>query len=140
MFKNNYEIVIHAPVEKVWSALTDSGEIAKYMKNVKVISDWKQGSDIEYTCYNTDGSIMEWNNMKMIWKGSIEIYDENKEFTCVYPNSESGLTKESYFLEKIDQNTTTVVLIQHTISQKIADDYRDGSTEMMDMFKIYLEK
>ncbi len=100
MFENNYETIIHAPIEKVWHAITNSDELTKIMKDIKVVSNWKEGSDIRYTCYDKDGSIMEWNNMKMIWKGSIEVLDENREFTCVYPSSEAGLIKESYFSRK----------------------------------------
>lgn len=141
MFKNNYEITVNAPVEKVWHALTNSEEITKCMESIKVISDWREGSDIEYTCYAKDGSVEEWNGMKMIWKGYIEVLNENKEFTCVYPvETCAGLTKESYFLEKIDQNTTKIVMHQYATSQEVADGYKDGSTEMMDTIKTYLEK
>ena len=83
---------------------------------------------------------MEWNGMKMIWKGSIEVLKGNEEFTCVYPNGESGLTKESYFLEEIDQDTTNVKMVQYATSQEAANGYKDGTQEMMDMFKTYLEK
>ncbi len=140
MYNNTYETTITAPIDAVWFALTNSDEITRYTKNIEVISDWRVNADIEYTCYNDDGTIMEWNNIKMVWKWKIEVLDKNKEFTCIYSNHESGLTKESYFLEKIDQGTTKITLIQYAISQEIADSYRDGSSEMMNMFKSYLEK
>lgn len=68
MYSNTYEITIVAPIDAVWLALTNSNEISQYMKNIQVVSDWRVHTDIEYTCYNDDGTIMEWNNMKMVWK------------------------------------------------------------------------
>ena len=97
MFKNTYQETIHCSIQNVWSALTNSQEIEAYMKNIKVVSNWHQGASIEYTCYNQDGSIMEWESMPMAWKGKIEVLDENKEFTCQYLDSETGLVKGIYW-------------------------------------------
>lgn len=42
------QIIINAPVEKVWNALVDPALIAKYMFGAKLISSWKEGSDIRW--------------------------------------------------------------------------------------------
>lgn len=44
----NAEISIHAPVTKVWHALTNPALIKKYMFDTTVTSDWKEGSEISW--------------------------------------------------------------------------------------------
>ena len=140
MFKNAYQQTINAPVQSVWFALTHSQEIESYMKNIKVISDWHQGASIEYTCYEQNGSIMEWEGMAMIWKGVIEVLDENKEFTCLYPDTETGLVKERYLLQVIDANTTNLIFEQYTITAEMGQKYKDGTQETLKLLKSFLEK
>ena len=41
-------IVIAAPAQHVWQALTDPAEVKKYMWGSEVVSDWKQGSPLIY--------------------------------------------------------------------------------------------
>lgn len=38
--------VIHAPIERVWKALTDPADLARYMMGATVESDWQEGSPI----------------------------------------------------------------------------------------------
>jgi uncharacterized protein YndB with AHSA1/START domain len=58
-------IVIAAPAEKVWNALTDPGVIEQYYFGTKVDTDWKPGSPItwsgEYqgTPYRDHGTVLE---------------------------------------------------------------------------------
>jgi uncharacterized protein YndB with AHSA1/START domain len=40
--------IIHAPIDRVWRALTDPQDIARYMMGAQVISDWKAGSTITW--------------------------------------------------------------------------------------------
>lgn len=41
-------IVIHAPPERVWKALTDPDMIKEYLFGTQVSSDWKVGGPIRY--------------------------------------------------------------------------------------------
>ena len=41
-------VVIHAPPERVWKALTDPDMIKEYLFGTQVSSDWKAGSPIRY--------------------------------------------------------------------------------------------
>ena len=66
MITNNLEIEINTSVEKVWLAITIAAEFNKWMKRVSVETDWKQGSEITYTCYDENGKIMQWEGMDMI--------------------------------------------------------------------------
>lgn len=40
--------VIHAPVERVWKALVDPEDIAKYMMGARVTTSWSEGSSIQW--------------------------------------------------------------------------------------------
>jgi uncharacterized protein YndB with AHSA1/START domain len=41
-------VVINAPVDKVWEALTNSSLIKEYLFGTNTITDWKKGSAIYY--------------------------------------------------------------------------------------------
>ena len=140
--QNNYNLVINAPIDQVWFALTTSDEISKYMKAMKVESDWQKGSAIKYSCYGDDGNIMNWEGVPVIWKGIIEVFEKNIEFTCVYPNPDTalGITKETYLLEEIDENTTELTFNQFTISKETAARYQHGTSNSLNMLKDYLEQ
>jgi uncharacterized protein YndB with AHSA1/START domain len=140
MATNNFEIEINAPIEKVWQALTNAVQFNEWMKNVTVQTNWKQGDDITYTCYDEGGNVLQWNGMDMIWQGSIKTIDENKEFTCVYPTKSAGLVEESYFLEKLSDATTKLVQLQILTSQEVADGYKDGILQTLELLKNYVEK
>lgn len=40
--------VIHAPLERVWKALVDPADIAKYMMGARVTTSWSEGSAIRW--------------------------------------------------------------------------------------------
>lgn len=139
METNSFEIDINATIEKVWLALTSSFEFNTWMKSVKVQTDWKQGSEITYTCYDTNGNVVKWDGVDMIWNGKIETLIENKELTCLYPSKSTGLEKESYFLEKVNDGKTKLIQIQILTSKHVADSYKDGTLQTLQFLKNYLE-
>jgi uncharacterized protein YndB with AHSA1/START domain len=47
-FTATKSIVIAAPAERVWEALTDPVQVKQYMWGSDVVSDWKQGSPLIY--------------------------------------------------------------------------------------------
>ncbi len=152
MTTNRYDITINAPIDTVWRALTTSDGTKAWMKDVLVETDWQEGSGIVYTCYGEDGKVMQWEGKEMIWKGTIatlnppaesigaSIGESTGEFTCMYPGAVTGLEKETYMLESVDDGTTKVCFTQDCNSQQVADSYREGSQEILDMLKAYLEK
>ncbi len=44
----NVTSIIHSPIDRVWRALTDPEDIAKYMMGAQVTTDWKAGSAITW--------------------------------------------------------------------------------------------
>ncbi len=140
MFINKLTITIKAPVSDVWYALTDAKIVSQWLPSVKVVSDWEAGSTITYTCYNEDGTIMEWEGAQMIWEGVINTLDVNEEFSCDYPYASAGLIREDYIFESIDDSTTQLTQIQEAISQEVADNYKEGTEASLEMLKDYLEE
>jgi uncharacterized protein YndB with AHSA1/START domain len=69
------EIAIEATPDRVWEALTDPGQIQRYMFGSKVETDWKPGSPI-------------------IWKGEYDgkRYEDHGEIVDVVPGSRLELT------------------------------------------------
>lgn len=139
MTTNKFEIEINASIEKVWIAITNADEFSKWMKNVKVQTDWKQGSEITYTCYDEKGKVSKWEGMDMIWQGKIKTIDTNKELTCEYPSQSTGLIEESYFLEKLSESKTKLIQNQTLTSQEVADGYKEGTSQTLEFLKNQLE-
>lgn len=140
MITNKYDISINAPIDTVWQALTTSDGTKAWMKDVIVETDWQEGSEIVYTCYDQEGKVMQWEGKEMIWKGIITTLDPPTEFTCIYPGATTGLEKETYMLESANDATTRVHFTQDCNSQEVADSYQEGSQEVLDMLKSYLEE
>lgn len=140
MATNNFEIEMNVSIKEVWLALTNSVEFNKWMKNVTVQTNWKQGSEITYTCFDENGNVLQWNGMDMIWKGNIKIIDECKELTFVYTDKSTGLVEECYFLEKLSAYKTKLIQLQTLTSQEVADGYKDGTSQTLELLKNYLEK
>lgn len=68
-------IVIDAPAERVWAALTDAAQIRKYMFGTEVETDWRPGSSI-------------------VWSGDYQgrLYQDKGEILAVEPNRRLVLT------------------------------------------------
>jgi uncharacterized protein YndB with AHSA1/START domain len=139
MISNKFEIEINASAAQVWQALTNTSILNRWMKNVKVETDWKQGSNITYTCYDEKGDVFVWNGQKMIWNGIIKKFDDNQEFTCYYPDESTGLIEESYFLEILSSTKTKLVQLQIFNHQAVADAYKEGTLEMLNLLKDEVE-
>jgi len=139
MATNNLEIIVQAPENHVWAAVTTTQVAEKWMKDIKITTDWKVGSPVVYTCYDDKGEIFKWEGMNMIWSGIIEKLDRNQEYTASYPDKSAGLVKESYFFDTLDEKTTKVRVTQEFTTQEIADGYKDGTQHLLGMLKTYLE-
>ena len=135
---NSFEILIEAPVAEVWKAITEVPQA--WMKDVRVETDWQQGSPITYTCYDADGKVMQWEGLDMIWEGTIQTIDPEKELTCVYPDGKTGLLKESYLLQKLDDNKTSLRQVQTLTTAEIAHSYKEGISHSHELLKNYLQK
>lgn len=88
-------ILIHAPAEKVWQALTNPEETKKYMFGCETVSDWKIGSQLLW-----EGT---WEGKRMVFvKGHIANIQPNRHlsYTVFDPNNTA--------MEDIPENYLTV--------------------------------
>jgi uncharacterized protein YndB with AHSA1/START domain len=139
MYTNNLEIIVNAPVHKVWDAITDINKINKWLKNVKVQTDWKEGSPILYTSYDNSGRILTLNGKRLIWDGIIERIHEPKELVTVFPSKAIGLEKESYHLVEVYPEVTRISFNQEYLGDELKEEYKQGSAELLQHLKDYLE-
>jgi uncharacterized protein YndB with AHSA1/START domain len=84
-------ISIHAPIEKVWNALTNPEETKKYMFGCETVSDWTPGSPLLWRG-NYEGKEM------VFVKGYIVDIDPPKflAYTTIDPNSTIADIPENY--------------------------------------------
>jgi uncharacterized protein YndB with AHSA1/START domain len=132
-------ITIHTGINKVWEALTNPTIINSYIKNMKVESDWKEGSVIKYTCYEEDGSVSIWNGNEAIWIGKIIDLELNKRFLVKYDGS-GGLIQESYDLEEKEGGYLELKFTQEAVDEETAKNYVQGNEYTLQSIKFFLEK
>ena len=74
---------ISAPASRVWEALTNPELIKKYLFGTQAVSDWKEGSSLEFKG--------EWEGKKYLDKGIILKSEPEKLFQYTYLSSFSNL-------------------------------------------------
>src|SRR5207302_1603434 len=62
-FDHVYSVYIQAPPERVWRAITDGDETARYYYGTRVASSWEPGAPLVYTYEDSttaaDGKVLE---------------------------------------------------------------------------------
>jgi uncharacterized protein YndB with AHSA1/START domain len=124
-------ILIHAPAERVWEALTDPTQIKQYLFGTDAKSDWKEGSPVTYTG--------QWEGKQYEDKGHIIEIVPHKKLHTTYWSSMSGKDDqpENYnnVLYELNPEGDSTLL---TISQdKIADE--EGAKQMNENWGKVLE-
>ena len=76
-------IIIDAPVHQVWDALVNPQKIRKYLHNTTAISEWKEGSKLEFTG--------EWKGKNYTDKGVIRTFQKDSLLQYTWLSSFSGL-------------------------------------------------
>ncbi|MEM7656042.1 MAG: SRPBCC domain-containing protein [Bacteroidota bacterium] len=86
-----HEIIINAPVEQVWAAITQPVWTKQYMFGCETVSDWQVGSELLWR------GEMEGQPMVFV-KGHITGLEENQTFgfTTFDPNSDTEDAPENY--------------------------------------------
>ena len=80
--KAKYETIIHAPIEKVWDALTNPKIVQQYLFGTNLKTDWKVGGEIIFTG--------EWEGKTYKDKGIILEYIPQQKLSYSYLSSWSG--------------------------------------------------
>ena len=132
-------IVIHAPANKVWDALTKPDQIKKYFFGTDAISDWKKGSLIYFRG--------EWEGKKYEDKGTILNVIPNALFKYNYWSSMSGIEDKlenyvdiTYELSGEDNNVTLTITQENIPDEKTKEHSEQNWNKVLGDLKKLLEK
>lgn len=122
-------VSIHAPLAKVWQALTDPEMIRQYFYDTEVITDWKVGSPIVWKG--------EWEGKEYLEKGTILKSEPQRLLQYTYLSSFSGLEDSpenyaniTYELEE-DDGTITLTVRQENIADENAREQSEKNWVML---------
>jgi uncharacterized protein YndB with AHSA1/START domain len=132
-------IVIHAPVAKVWEALTEPELIKQYLFGTEAISDWKVGSSIAYKgvwegkSYEDKGRILQLVPERLLqstyWSSMGGLEDKPENYATV-----------TYELEPRDNNTQLTVSSDNIATEKERDHTEKNWEKVLETMKKLLEK
>jgi uncharacterized protein YndB with AHSA1/START domain len=134
-FVNKKTIIIYAPVADVWQALTNSRMIKQYFLGVRMITDWKEGSNII--------SKGKWEGKEFEGKGKVMQVETQKLLTYSYWSNISGLPNipENYHIityELAGENEITkLTLTEENLATK---EMKDRSGKLWDIIFNNLKK
>jgi uncharacterized protein YndB with AHSA1/START domain len=124
---------IHAPVERVWEALTNAEDISHYMFGTKVTSDWQPGSSITW-----QGS---WEGKPYKDKGKITTLEKNRKIEYTHSSGREEEHLITISLHEKGENQTLVALEQDNNPTEEAKEHSSKNWQMMlDTLKKYLEE
>lgn len=98
--QSKYKIIIKAPIEKVWDALTNPEVVKQYFFGSNQETDWKVGNPIIWTG--------EFEGTTYVDKGIVLEFLPNENLSFSYLSSWSGLEDkpENYLLVSYDVKST----------------------------------
>jgi uncharacterized protein YndB with AHSA1/START domain len=130
---------ISAPASEVWDALTNPQMIKQYLFGTDAISDWKEGSPLEFK-----GS---WEGKEYVDKGVILRSEPPKLFQYSYFSSLSGLPDApenymniSYELLEDDGETMLTVKQENVANEEARKHSEENWTKVLNELKVLLEK
>ena len=122
-------VTIGAPASQVWHALTNPDLIKQYFFGSEAVSDWKEGSALEFKG--------EWEGKAYVDKGVILKSEPNKLFQYTYysPFSELPDVPENYSnisYELIEENDETILTVkQENVSDEEARQRSEKNWEIV---------
>ncbi|MBV9986905.1 MAG: SRPBCC domain-containing protein [Chitinophagaceae bacterium] len=133
-------IIIDAPKEKVWEALTRPELIKQYFFGTDTHTDWKPGSPIRFTG--------EWQGKKYEDKGTVLSADTNRLLRYEYWSSMSGIEDlpenyviVTYELEEKGEGVTELSITQENIpTEQMREHSEQNWNKVLEGLKAMLEK
>lgn len=130
---------IAAPASRVWDALTNPEIIKQYFFGTQVVSDWKEGSSLEFKG--------KWQGREYLDKGVILKSAPPKLFQYTSLSSISNLPDEpenyaniTYELNEDDGETTIVVKQENSPSEEARKQAEENWTNVLKNLRSMLEK
>jgi uncharacterized protein YndB with AHSA1/START domain len=137
-FKTVFQTTVHAPVDKVWHALTDAGMVRQYFFGSNLETDWKPGSPIRFTG--------EYEGKTYLDKGVVQEYVPNEKLAFSYLSSWSNLPDEpqnyllvSYSVEPISGTETRLTVTQTNYDEARRQHSRESWKAVMEGMKKLVE-
>jgi len=136
-------ITVDAPVEKVWTALTEPALIAEYLFGTETVTDWKPGSEIIFQgtygdnkefSYRDKGVILQFDPYKIIsysyWSGFSGQEDIPENYSTV-----------TYTVDAIDKKTSRFTWTQRGFANEEGYQHSlNGMTDFLQQVKNTMEK
>ena len=130
---------ISAPASRVWDALTNPDVIRQYFFGTQAVSDWKEGSSLEFKG--------EWEGKKYVDKGVILKSEPEKLFQYTYLSSFSNLpdlpenyANITYELYEEDGETELTVKQENVASEEVRKHSEQNWATVLKNLKDLLEK
>jgi uncharacterized protein YndB with AHSA1/START domain len=130
---------IAAPAARVWDALTNPEVIKQYFFGTKAVSDWKEGSTLEFRG--------EWEGKPYLDKGIILKSEPEKMFQYTYLSSFSNLpdlpenyANITYELHEEDGETTLIVKQENIANEQARKHSEQNWGYVLQSLKELLEK
>jgi uncharacterized protein YndB with AHSA1/START domain len=132
-------IDIDAPASRVWTALTEPGQIKEYMFGSQVETDWKVGSPITWSGEYEGSSCQD--------KGEVVTYDEPSELAVTHFSPMTGQEDlpenyhtVTYSLSESEGVTHLALTQDNNSSQEEADRSRSNWEQVLQGLKAHVEK
>jgi len=133
------QVWIHAPVHRVWEALTTPAQIKDYFFGTNAVSDWKEGSMLYFRG--------EWEGKQYEDKGKILELKEDSVFKYTYHSSFSTLPDEpenyqviTYELAEKNNGTQLKITQENVESKESAEHSEENWNGVLQALKAYVEK
>ena len=142
----NYEITIHAPIQKVWDLLWSPETYTQWTQFFSPESQFKTDWKINGKTYFLDGhgngmvaTIKSLDTPCEVVFSHLGILSEGVEDTESREVKEWSGAEEQYFLREIDENTTHLRTILHTL-QEYEEHMNNGFNKGFEVLKKLAEK
>ena len=131
-------VKIHAPVSRVWDALTNPETIKKYFFGTDTHTNWKVGSTIRFTG--------EWEGKSYVDKGTVLDFRKNELIKYSYWSSISGIEDKpenyaiiTYLLNGTDNNVSLTVIQENIPDEKMREHSEQNWKKVLEGLKKVVE-